>query len=120
MSNTASERSGSAQFSPADIDPFLCSHVILGYAAIKDNVLKETGPSDDGRSYYLMIVSLQTRSSCTKYSLSQNSSHICVKFYTVEVEMFALKNVCDFSNPANMKFFANGNYLRFFILFESL
>ena len=40
--------------------------------------------------------------------------------FTVEVEMFALKNVCDFSNPANMKFFANGNYLRFFILFESL
>ena len=34
--------------------------------------------------------------------------------------MFALKNVCDFYNPANMKFLANGNYLRFFILFESL
>ena len=39
---------------------------------------------------------------------------------TVEVEMFALKNVCDFSNPANMTFFANRNYLRFSILFESL
>ena len=34
--------------------------------------------------------------------------------------MFVRKNVCDFSNPANMKFLANGNYLRFFILFESL
>ena len=34
--------------------------------------------------------------------------------------MFALKNVCDFSNPANMKSFTNRNYLRFFILFESL
>ena len=38
----------------------------------------------------------------------------------MEVEIFALKNVCDFSNPAKIEFFANGNYLRFFILFESL
>ena len=43
-----------------------------------------------------------------------------ISLNTVEVEMFALKNVSDFSNPANIKFFANGNYLRFFILFESL
>mgnify|MGYP001793310295 CR=1 FL=1 len=39
---------------------------------------------------------------------------------TVEVEIFTLKNVCNFSNPANVEFFANGNYLRFFIPFESL
>ena len=39
---------------------------------------------------------------------------------TVEVEIFALKKVCDFSNLANIEFFANGNYLRFFIPFESL
>ena len=39
---------------------------------------------------------------------------------TVQVETFALKNVCDFSNPANIEFFANRNYLRFFIPFESL
>ena len=39
---------------------------------------------------------------------------------TVQVEIFALKNVCSFSNPANIEFFANGNYLRFFIPFESL
>ena len=34
--------------------------------------------------------------------------------YTVEVEMFALKNVCDFSNPANMKFFANKLFAIFY------
>ena len=45
---------------------------------------------------------------------------VCSKWHSVEVEMFALKNVCDFSNPTNMKFFANRDYLRFFILFESL
>mgnify|MGYP001792414091 CR=1 FL=1 len=50
------------------------------------------------------------------YFFSQPSS----KLITVEVEMFALKNVCNFSNLANTKFFANKNYLRFFILFESL
>ena len=39
---------------------------------------------------------------------------------TVKVEVFAHENVCNFSNPANIEFFAKGNYLRPFILFESL
>ena len=34
-----------------------------------------------------------------------------VQYNTVEVEMFAFQNVCEFSNP---EFFANRNYLRFF------
>ena len=34
--------------------------------------------------------------------------------------MFVLKNICNFSNPADIKLFANGNYLRFFISFQSL
>ena len=38
----------------------------------------------------------------------------------VEVEIFALKNICDFSNPAKVEIFANRNYLQFFIQFESL
>ena len=35
---------------------------------------------------------------------SENKVVTLVLRYTVEVEIFALKNVCNFSNPANMKF----------------
>ena len=43
-----------------------------------------------------------------------------LRLVTVEEEFFALKNVCDFSDSANIEFFANGNFLRYFIPFESL
>ena len=42
-----------------------------------------------------------------------------IRKLTVEVELFALKNVCDFSNPANMKF-CERKLFAIFILFESL
>ena len=41
---------GGGHFTPGDIDPMLCTHVVFGYAQVVDNVMSFTGPSDDSES----------------------------------------------------------------------
>ena len=49
ITNMAADRPTGARFTPAYVDPMLCTHVVLGYAAIQSNILRQTGYSDDGR-----------------------------------------------------------------------
>ena len=48
LTNKAADRSGLAKFTPKLLDASLCTHVILGYADIRENILKQTGEQDDG------------------------------------------------------------------------
>jgi len=49
VTNSAALRQGSGKFTPSDIDVSLCTHVILGYASINNNILQHTGHTDDGK-----------------------------------------------------------------------
>ena len=69
LTNKAADRSGLAKFTPKLLDASLCTHVILGYADIRENILKQTGEQDDGLlhprlhcyniCYYIRIVRLR-------------------------------------------------------------
>ena len=54
----AADREGDAKFTPKDIDPTLCSHVIIGYAGIAFNIISQTGQNDDGKYVRPLVYSV--------------------------------------------------------------
>lgn len=81
MTNTAYTRTGAAKFSPAKLDPTLCTHVILGYAGLKDRILSQTGHNDDSKRYKQFLL----YASCVLCDLNDKGrSHFYLLYVLIE------------------------------------
>lgn len=65
-------RSNGAMFTPNDIDPMLCTHIILGFAGIAGNILERTGHNDDGAYYSSMLSHPQAVLKCQLHIMTFN------------------------------------------------
>ena len=52
--NWAQYRNGDGKYTPTDIDPYLCTHIIYSFAKIQNGVLANYEWNDDGMSLPLM------------------------------------------------------------------
>ncbi|KAJ8360533.1 hypothetical protein SKAU_G00170580 [Synaphobranchus kaupii] len=68
FSNWAQYRPGSGKFTPANVDPYLCTHVIYSIATIKDNQISTTEWNDE--TQYTALSNLKTINPQMKILLS--------------------------------------------------
>lgn len=51
MTSWSQKRPGLGKFTPEDVDPFICTHVIYAFATLKNHRLTEADEKDIGSSY---------------------------------------------------------------------
>lgn len=59
MTSWSQKRPGAGKFTPEDINPALCTHVIFAFATLKDHKLAPAGDKDD--EFYDRVVALREK-----------------------------------------------------------
>lgn len=59
MTSWSQKRPGSGKFTPGNIDPMLCTHVIYAFGTLKEHMLTETDDKDSDK--YEKVVALREK-----------------------------------------------------------
>lgn len=100
MTNWSHKRPGAGGFTPEDIDPQLCTHVIYAFATLKNNLLSEGNDKDV--EMYERLVALREKNPDIKvlHDRFENLIQYFIEFFDkienvkpVELKLYILKKI---------------------------